>query len=278
MNGFELLDFGIAKILEEGAVVRPKLTQENSIVGTPEYMSPEALLASPDVDARTDQYALGVTLYECLTGTVPFDGQYAEVLRKLSTTEPRPLQELRTDVPDALALAIARSLSRDPAERFSSMSAFGEALDAAVSGAKRVSLLGLHPPKAALPGRDAPTVADVPKAKQELGAEHRRKFPRAPYVTLARILCESGLTVDGRVEEVSEGGLQFVGDRAVPVNESVTIRFALPATGRMAEVKAEARWNRSMRGTNATGFQFSDLLPDVREEIQKYVAIMRADP
>ena len=94
LNQLTLLDFGIARLVED-ASHHEKLTQENALLGTPEYMAPESLLASPTVDHRVDVYGLGVTLYECLTGTVPFDGQYADILQKLANEPPRPVRELR---------------------------------------------------------------------------------------------------------------------------------------------------------------------------------------
>ena len=73
---------------------------------------------------------------------------------------------------------------------------------------------------------------------------------------------------------MSEGGLQFVGDSAIPLGEAVKVRFALPATGQMTEVTATARWNRTVRGSNATGVQFDEISEVARQEIGKYVAIV----
>jgi serine/threonine protein kinase len=279
-----LLDFGIAK-LGDGNGEGEKLTKEHVLLGTPEYMAPEALLATRDVDHRADIYALGVLLYECLTGTVPFDGNYAEVLLKLSTTSARPVRELRPDVPEALVKIIDRSLSRAPEDRFQSAEEMQSAL-AALAGRSLDSLnLLMRERKAPEPAAqrhrpEAETLADGPQAKSPRADwTTRRKHPRAPYTTLARITRQGGKAVDGRIDEVSEGGLQFVGDCAIDVSERVVLRFALPASGTMIQVAATARWNRTVRGTNATGFEFADLAESAKDELRRYVGLMcRLDP
>ena len=105
----------------------------------------------------------------------------------------------------------------------------------------------------------------------------RRKFPRAPYSTLARITRANGERIDGRLEEMSEGGLQFVADRGVAVDEVVKVRFALPATGRVAEASGASRWTRAGRGGHATGVEFTALGDDARTEIRHYIKIMCGD-
>jgi serine/threonine protein kinase/tetratricopeptide (TPR) repeat protein len=98
----KVIDFGIAKATDQRLTERSLFTQLGSIVGTLEYMSPEqADLASVDVDTRTDVYALGVLLYELLTGTTPLERErlreagYAEILRRIKEEEPsRPSTRL----------------------------------------------------------------------------------------------------------------------------------------------------------------------------------------
>ncbi len=98
----KVIDFGIAKAVDQRLTERSLFTQLGSIVGTLEYMSPEqADLSAQDVDTRTDVYALGVLLYELLTGTTPLErqrlreGGYAEILRRIKEEEPpRPSTRL----------------------------------------------------------------------------------------------------------------------------------------------------------------------------------------
>lgn len=267
-----LLDFGIAKLADLPRSAQ-KLTREHTLLGTPEYMAPESLLSSPDADQRADVYGLGVTLYECLTGKVPHEGGYADVLLKLSTSAPAPVEAARPDVPPALAAIIARCLERAPEDRFQTMGELADALAGCVSGPDHT--IDLFGREGAGVDHAAQTLADSPVAKNEPEPrQFRRKHPRAPYITLARITTSSGERVDGRIEEVSEGGLQFVGDRSLAVGQQVKIRFSLPATGLICEVAATARWNRTVRGNNATGFEFMEISDGARAELRQYVSIM----
>jgi len=129
-NQVRLVDFGVAKLPGAVDLVDTNLTQSGAILGTVEYMAPEALLGQPNVDFRADQYSLGVTLYECATGGVPFDGGLGQVLLRVTTSEPTPLTSLRFDIPKALSEVIHRCLARDPENRFSSMAELSVALAA----------------------------------------------------------------------------------------------------------------------------------------------------
>lgn len=98
----KVIDFGIAKAIDQNEVERSQFTQHGAIVGTPEYMSPEQAGAGElDVDTRTDVYALGVLLYELLTGSTPLERErlrqaaYIEVLRRIREEEaPKPSTRL----------------------------------------------------------------------------------------------------------------------------------------------------------------------------------------
>ncbi len=119
----KILDFGIAK-LEGGA----DLTQTGLLVGTVTYMSPEQASGAP-VDHRTDVWALGVLLYEMLAGRRPFRAPTdPAVVYSILHTEPQPVSELRSDVPEALEAVVRRALAKDPEARFPDMGALGAAL------------------------------------------------------------------------------------------------------------------------------------------------------
>jgi eukaryotic-like serine/threonine-protein kinase len=111
----KVIDFGIAKATEQRLTERSLYTDHGAIVGTLEYMSPEqAEMSAMDVDTRTDIYALGVLLYELLTGTTPLErarlrqAGYAEILRRIKEEEPpKPstrLSESRDSLPSVAAL------------------------------------------------------------------------------------------------------------------------------------------------------------------------------
>jgi tRNA A-37 threonylcarbamoyl transferase component Bud32 len=111
----KISDFGIAKVSKSS-----KLTQSGWALGSPPYMSPEQCKGET-VDERTDIYALGITLYELLTGKVPFDGDTASVLARQITEPPKPLSELVDEISDDLEAMVSRMLAKDPEERPSSM-------------------------------------------------------------------------------------------------------------------------------------------------------------
>lgn len=90
----KVIDFGIAKSLASRLTEKTLFTEHRQLIGTPEYMSPEQAEGSPDIDTRADVYALGVLLYELLTGTTPFDGKrlrsaaFAEMQRIIREEDP----------------------------------------------------------------------------------------------------------------------------------------------------------------------------------------------
>jgi YVTN family beta-propeller protein len=122
-----LADFGLAKLVEPSL----RATRSGSIIGTPEYMAPEQSQGGP-VDQRTDLYALGIILYEMLTGRRPFEGQtpMAVILRHIQDAVPSPRQ-FNPQLSSVWDEVIYRSLAKQPAERYPSARAMAEALQAA---------------------------------------------------------------------------------------------------------------------------------------------------
>jgi serine/threonine-protein kinase len=138
----KVLDFGIAKAMVADPVNKASaVTAQGMMLGTAHYMSPEQMDAAPDLDGRTDLWSLGVTLYELLSGQVPFDADGMMKLFALITEgEPRPLTELAPAVPAELWAVVRRCLAKDPADRFPTALALAEALSpfAAAEGPRSV--------------------------------------------------------------------------------------------------------------------------------------------
>jgi eukaryotic-like serine/threonine-protein kinase len=125
----KLLDFGVAAFQQPLARGESSITLTDAIVGTPRYMAPEQVRASKEVDARADVWALGVTLYELLAGSPPFDGQTVlAVLNQIEQQEPRLLAERQPGVSMELAQVVHRCLAKDPARRPADARALAEAL------------------------------------------------------------------------------------------------------------------------------------------------------
>jgi serine/threonine-protein kinase len=118
-----LMDFGVAKIQD----ARTSITGTGAI-GTIDYMAPEQIADAREVDHRADIYALGVVLYEMLTGERPFEGGPAQVLfAHLYQPAPDPRQ-IVPDLPEMAASAIMRAMAKKPEERFQTVRALAEAI------------------------------------------------------------------------------------------------------------------------------------------------------
>ena len=126
----KLLDFGIAKVA--GNEGQNNLTRTGTIFGTPFYMAPEQALGNP-VDARTDIYAMGVIMYECFAGSLPFQGEsFMGILTQHITTPPEPVAQRAAKAGRALPMGIAeiitKCMEKDPAQRFQTMDELVNAL------------------------------------------------------------------------------------------------------------------------------------------------------
>jgi serine/threonine protein kinase len=124
----KLIDFGIAKFMASAEAFMK--TRTGQLIGTPEYMAPE-LIRGENIDLRIDIYAMGIMLYEMLTGKPPFQGSLNNLfLRHLNETPTPPSERLvDVDLPPALDEAVMRCLEKDPADRIQSMSQLREILE-----------------------------------------------------------------------------------------------------------------------------------------------------
>lgn len=183
----KVVDFGVAKAADadapleaSGEVGSSEVTRAGMVIGKRAYLSPEQLDGKPSSPA-SDQWALGVVLYECLTGRRPFDGETdVAVFQRILEDTPPPPRALRPDVPEALDAVVMRALSKDPTQRFVTCDELARALAQSAL---------------ALPSLD-------------LGEWLRREFPGA-YAAEQRLE-----DADERVEPPAEEPKPASGDRA----------------------------------------------------------------
>ncbi len=113
----KVLDFGISKVMNAGGV--ENLTRTTATMGSALYMSPEQIQAARSVDHRTDIYALGITLYELLTGQQPFLADtFPQLCVMIATADPTPLRSVRPDLPEDFAAVVQRAFARSRDERY----------------------------------------------------------------------------------------------------------------------------------------------------------------
>src|SRR5579884_3261817 len=149
----KVTDFGIARSLD----VQHSVTHTGTVLGTSDYIAPEQAQGRA-VDEHTDVYSLGVVLYELLTGHVPFAGEnFVAVAMRHINDEAAPLAEARPDVPPRVEAAVRRAMAKDPDDRFPTMAAFCDELQACLAelqGATQV-----------LPGRAPPPSPPRPRTR-----------------------------------------------------------------------------------------------------------------
>jgi len=119
----KVLDFGVSKVMTDHAegsgFSEMEVTRTGVVLGTPYYLAPEQARGERNLDARVDLYACGVMLYEALTGRRPFRApNYNALLIAILTATPRPVRELRPDLPDGFDRVLATAMARDRADRY----------------------------------------------------------------------------------------------------------------------------------------------------------------
>ncbi|MFL5307825.1 MAG: serine/threonine-protein kinase [Polyangia bacterium] len=174
----KVVDFGISKAVKPGGdegAESYRLTHTGLLLGTPLYMSPEQARGEEDLDHRVDIWALGVLLYECLTGEVPFRANnYLQIISQVLTHEPPSPAVLRPElgIPDAVDAVVMRAIEKDRTRRYQTMGELERDLERLLAGDQNVGF----PP--AVPGASVTAPA-----------------PRWPLVLTAGILLAGGVSL-----------------------------------------------------------------------------------
>ncbi|MBX5457201.1 MAG: protein kinase [Thermogemmatispora sp.] len=200
----KISDFGLARLVEGGVE-----TVTGTPMGTLAYMSPEQCLGTKTIDGRSDLYALGVVLYEMLTGSLPFQisGVADAIYKHVNVMPPRP-RELRPELPSILEEIVMCCLAKKPEERFANGQALANALQNVLGGsgegaAVPVSTSGPGLQQASLQTR---TTLDAPASPTALPAPPTvSTMPGYSDVPRVRVIDESGRTL--QIVEVRPAGI-----------------------------------------------------------------------
>ncbi|MDB4997951.1 MAG: serine/threonine protein kinase [Myxococcaceae bacterium] len=166
LRAVKVLDFGISKLALTGkafAEAEKSLTGSLTL-GTPLYMSPEQIRSSRSVDPRSDIWSLGIVLYEMLTAKTAFDADsVTELCAAVLETSPKPILELRPEVPPGLAAIVARCYEKEPANRFQNVAELS------------IALLKYAPKRARLTAERTSQV--IRAARPTAGSQHELDIP-----------------------------------------------------------------------------------------------------
>jgi serine/threonine-protein kinase len=234
----KVLDFGISKVRESNDALGAGLTKTGAAMGTPYYMSPEQAQAARDLDHRADIYAVGVIMYEALTGHLPFDADsYPALLLKIMSERPAPLRVFRNDVPDSMEQIVLKAMARDRAERFQTI----ESLAAALHPFRTMNTL---PPGSTVP-RSAATAS--PQTTPFVSTSHVPAVPSTdPPATIPGGKKHMGLLVTaagavlliGVVAGLMRPGAAPAPDASVPAVVAVAQPAAAPSPAVMIQPQA----------------------------------------
>jgi serine/threonine-protein kinase len=149
----KVLDFGISKLSGALSGADGEMTRTTTALGSPYYMSPEQMLSARQVDARTDLWSLGVTLYRLLTGRLPFVAESTpELIALVLQAPPTPPRQLRPSLPEALEAVVLRCLEKSPARRYGNAAELAAALAPFAAANRGDSMAGAAPaPRRATP-------------------------------------------------------------------------------------------------------------------------------
>ena len=213
-NCARLLDFGLASV---GSTSDSTLTIEH--VGTPAYMAPERFESGVN-DARGDIWALGVVLYEAITGQMPFAGDFAQLTHSILNGYPPPLSSLRRALPPELDDIVDKALTKEPLERYQTVAELAADLMRILQTAPQKATSG---PSASIGGLPS---ANLASARLSTGKERVHAVAVLPFLNMSQN-AEDEFLSDGLTEEITNALTQVRGLQVV--SRASTFQFKSPS-------------------------------------------------
>ena len=249
-DGPKIIDFGIAKRLEEGEESTGG-TVDGALIGTPEYMAPEQAAGRVrEVDIRTDVYALGVIGYQLLSGKLPFTGTHAAIVLAIQERDPAPLRSLTPELDRDLAAVVEMAMAKEPERRYQSAAELAEDLARYIGDlpvVARPATLRYRLRKAIR--RNSAAFAAAGVCVLALGSSGgfwlARRLERSQRV--AQLLAQAADTErpDARREELLTQALTLDPDNPAATSARLALREHQEAEERLAEQEARLREQRS---------------------------------
>jgi urea transport system substrate-binding protein len=231
----KILDFGLARPINDSR----RLTATGLIVGTPQYLAPEQARGQP-LDHRCDLFSLGIVLYRMATGILPFEGpDTLAQLTALAVAQPRPIEELASDVPAGLRQLVHQLLARDPANRPQTARAVVEAIRALEKGTALAPTQAAAEPNT---GEEPATRISASQVGKPAQRTSRRRWLMAGGM-LGLLLLASGLLLwHSRPPAATENGAAKAGEEtnkaenmpAGPGKEPIKVGILFSLRGPMA--------------------------------------------
>jgi serine/threonine-protein kinase len=281
----KILDMGLVRTILDVDPEGPQteLTRDGTVVGTPEYMSPEQAKDSRTVDNRADLYSLGCTLFYLLKGHSPFpDGTPIDKLLRHQLDPPPDLRRQRPDVPAGVIEVVEKLLRKDPADRFPNAAAVASALAPYTPGGDELSALVATP---APPVHEPFSFTSDPDAIAREPVKSPPSEDRIPYATVVTVAA-SGTTTDQSIPEAEAVGPPPRPSRTVPpptrpaspVPRATTASAdGTPSSGTlMTAARAAGRPIRGVPGATPTAVRRRDRGPaaPVRRSSRKRVIVI----
>lgn len=238
----KVLDFGVAKPFGQDHTVA-SLTHSGAIVGTPRYMAPEQLGEETTLDPRCDVYALGLIVYELLTGQLPYRARALNALLiEILTGEVRSPRELVPELPEALAEIVMKALARDREARFADVASFARALEPWGGGVRFEAPRRVHTPSS---GETEPgPVAGIRPARTPAPEERSTRSDRPARVgdraETPESLAPTVASGDARAVTGSAPSIDLPRSRALPIAGAIAALLALGAVLALAMASSES--------------------------------------